>query len=57
MARHQRISKGKISLTLGSKLNKGRDEAIERAKKLIPFKNQSTTVYLLIEELEEAGNK
>ena len=49
--------KGKISNPLGSKLNAHRDKAIERAKKLMSYENPSTTVYLLIEELEEAGNK
>ena len=49
--------KGKISFSLGVKLNEQRIKAIERAKKLIPYENPSATVYLLIEELEKAGQK
>ncbi len=47
--------KGKISCTLGAKLNEHKVKAIERAKKLIRYENPSTSVYLFIEELEEAG--
>lgn len=47
--------KGKISCKLGAKLNEHKDKAMVRAKKLPLYENPSTSVYLLIDVLEEAS--
>jgi len=47
--------KGKISCKLGAKLNEHKEKAMVRAKKLPPYENPSTSVYLLIDVLEEAS--
>lgn len=47
--------KGKIPCTLGTKLNENIEKAVSRAKKLPLYENPSTSVYLLIDELEEAS--
>lgn len=50
-----RIQKGKNSVYSGTKLNENIEKAMGRTKKLPLYGNPSTSVYLFIDELEEAS--
>ncbi len=53
IATNKNYKKGIIDTQLRNSLNKGQLKAVHRAKKLNEYKNPSTTVYKLIEELEK----
>jgi hypothetical protein len=48
--------KGSLCSKLRIELSTGEDEAIKRAKRLRPFNNPSTSVYLLLEELRKIAS-
>jgi alpha-glucosidase (family GH31 glycosyl hydrolase) len=45
--------KGSICDKLRHELTTGKENACKRAKKLVPFNNPSTSVYLLLNELDK----
>jgi len=54
--RNKKYSKGIIDRKLQDKLIQKQEEAVKRAKKLEDYNNPSSTLYLLIESLEELKN-
>ncbi|MBW6483543.1 MAG: RloB family protein [Vicingaceae bacterium] len=55
--RNKSYKKGLIDQNLKSKLSSKKDDAVKRAKALVEYENPSSTLYKLIEKIEELKNQ